>query len=151
LRARELARAFGRVLLEARLARGLSQEALSERAEFDRTYPSLLERGLRAPSLASFLRLCAALERSPYDLLAATLRAAGTAASSSSGTASSGFTESSSPLRTLLTTHGPSSTLPPAGPAAPRPISVNAAVQLPQPPVRRRTRAHDGRRPRERE
>lgn len=46
-----VARAFGRVLRTARKERGLSQEELAGDAGFDRTYPSLLELGLRTPTL----------------------------------------------------------------------------------------------------
>jgi transcriptional regulator with XRE-family HTH domain len=72
-----LARAFGAVLREARHARGLSQEQVAEFAEFDRTYPSLLERGLREPGLSAFVRLCVAVERSPHEILDLTLGLAG--------------------------------------------------------------------------
>lgn len=61
---------FGKVLRRARLAVGLSQEELAERAELDRTYPSLLERGLRQPSLRVFLKLSRALDSPPEQLLA---------------------------------------------------------------------------------
>jgi ribosome-binding protein aMBF1 (putative translation factor) len=47
---RQVARAFGAVLKNARSQQGLSQEALCEGADMDRTYPSLLERGLRTPT-----------------------------------------------------------------------------------------------------
>lgn len=43
--------AFGKVLRECRKEKGLSQEDLAGDADFDRTYPSLLERGLRTPTL----------------------------------------------------------------------------------------------------
>jgi transcriptional regulator with XRE-family HTH domain len=81
---RAFARALGAVLAEARRARGLTQEEVSEIAEFDVTYPSLVERGLREPKLSSFLRLCAALGRTPDDLLTATLFRLGSAGGSSS-------------------------------------------------------------------
>jgi transcriptional regulator with XRE-family HTH domain len=55
---RQSARAFGRALRAARLLRGLSQEQLAESGDFDRTYPSLLERGLRTPTF--FVILCLA-------------------------------------------------------------------------------------------
>jgi transcriptional regulator with XRE-family HTH domain len=71
--AKRLAGAFGAVLREARRARGLSQEQVAEFAEFDRTYPSLLERGLREPGLSAFVRLAAAVKRSPHELLDLTL------------------------------------------------------------------------------
>ena len=51
LRRSRVAKAFGKVLREHRKAKGLSQEDLAAECEFDRTYPSLLERGLRTPTL----------------------------------------------------------------------------------------------------
>jgi transcriptional regulator with XRE-family HTH domain len=74
-----LAQAFSEALVAARRARGLSQEDVADIAQFDRTYPSLLERGLRDPKLSSFLRLCVALDCSPLDFLAAILWAASAA------------------------------------------------------------------------
>jgi len=68
-----VARAFGSVLREARIARGLSQEDLAAEAEIDRTYPSLLEHGRRVPTLTVFLRLCRALRCTPVDLVQVTL------------------------------------------------------------------------------
>ena len=53
--------AFGRVLRERRRARGPSQEQLASLGEFDRTYPSLLERGLRTPTLSVIFRLAEVL------------------------------------------------------------------------------------------
>src|SRR3569832_1627048 len=55
------ARAFGRALKAARLERGLSQEDLAERGDFDRTYPSMLEHGRRAPTFFVILQLARAL------------------------------------------------------------------------------------------
>jgi len=55
------AMAFGAVVREMRLARGLSQEALADLGGFDRTYPSLLERGLRMPTISTVVRLADAL------------------------------------------------------------------------------------------
>jgi transcriptional regulator with XRE-family HTH domain len=65
--------AFGRVLLIARRARGLSQERLAETAQIDRTYPSMLESGVREPKLSTFVRLASALGQSPEALLTDTL------------------------------------------------------------------------------
>jgi hypothetical protein len=39
---RQVASAFGKVLVAVRNGRGLSQERVAEDAEMDRTYPSLL-------------------------------------------------------------------------------------------------------------
>jgi transcriptional regulator with XRE-family HTH domain len=47
----------------------LSQEALAERADFDRTYVSLLERGERNPSFTNLCRTAAALDTTPSELL----------------------------------------------------------------------------------
>lgn len=53
---------FGRNLLRTRQARGLSQEALAERAGIHRTQISLFETGRRQPLLETLLRLAGALE-----------------------------------------------------------------------------------------
>lgn len=52
---------FGQVLRQLRTKRGLSQEALAHACGRDRTYISLLERGLSSPSLKTLLSLSAAL------------------------------------------------------------------------------------------
>lgn len=70
----QLAQAFGRVLREAREQRGLTQEALAFETDLDRTYISLLERGLRQPTLSSLFALAAALQRSPSSLVRAVER-----------------------------------------------------------------------------
>jgi transcriptional regulator with XRE-family HTH domain len=53
---------FGKVLRELRSEAGISQEILAERADMDRTYPSLLECGFRTPSLYVLLKLADALK-----------------------------------------------------------------------------------------
>lgn len=63
--------ALGKAIRNARHARGLSQEAFADRAQFDRTYPSLLERGLRDPKYSTLQRVCAALDCTLLDLLCA--------------------------------------------------------------------------------
>ncbi len=65
----EIAAEFGKVMRGARLARGMSQEKLGEALEVDRTYPSLLERGLRGPTLAMVFRVAASLNVSPASLV----------------------------------------------------------------------------------
>jgi len=52
-----IAVAFGLVLKTAREAAGLSQKELALCARVDRTYPSLLERGLRTPTLGTLVTL----------------------------------------------------------------------------------------------
>lgn len=53
---------FGRHLRALREDKGLSQQELAYRTELDRTYISMLERGLRQPSLETVLRLAEALD-----------------------------------------------------------------------------------------
>jgi transcriptional regulator with XRE-family HTH domain len=73
MRRQKVAIAFGRVLREARREKGLSQEDLAGDAEFDRTYPSLLERGLRTPTLTVLFQLAKVLEVSAASLVNKTL------------------------------------------------------------------------------
>lgn len=68
-RKRDVARAFGLALRAARVEQGISQDRLSEICDFDRTYPSLIERGLRCPTLAMLLRLADALGVKPERLV----------------------------------------------------------------------------------
>jgi transcriptional regulator with XRE-family HTH domain len=65
---RAAARAFGRALKAVRQARGISQEELAERGEFARTYPGLLERGLRQPTFFVILQLADGLNTDPLAL-----------------------------------------------------------------------------------
>lgn len=58
----EVAHHFGKVLKSLRKDAGLSQEDLAERAGCDRTYPSLLERGLRTPTLDVLFKLGVGLQ-----------------------------------------------------------------------------------------
>jgi len=73
MKTRKVALAFGRVLREIRLQKGMSQGLLASLCKFDRTYPSLLERGLRCPTLAMIYRLSDALELNPELLVARAL------------------------------------------------------------------------------
>ena len=61
--------AFGAALKEYRTGRGLSQEKLAERAGIDRTYVSLIERGINSVSLISLYKIAHALETDPCALL----------------------------------------------------------------------------------
>jgi transcriptional regulator with XRE-family HTH domain len=56
-----VAKAFGAVLRTVRTGAGFSQEDLAEGADIDRTYPSLLERGLRQPTLGKLIAIANAL------------------------------------------------------------------------------------------
>lgn len=65
----EQIRAFGRNLREARARAGLTQAQLSIAAPLDRAAISRLECGERSPDMPTLLRVCAALETTPADLL----------------------------------------------------------------------------------
>ncbi len=56
-----ITRRFGTVVRRRRIARGLSQESLAYAARLHPTYISLLERGLRNPSLTSIQKVARAL------------------------------------------------------------------------------------------
>jgi transcriptional regulator with XRE-family HTH domain len=55
------------------MARESHRKGLAEGADMDRTYPSLLERGRRQPTLFALLNLAAALEIEPALLVTMTL------------------------------------------------------------------------------
>ncbi len=61
--------AFGAVVRELRTAKGLSQEGLGRVAELHRTYLGSCERGESSIGLRSLLRIAAALETRPSELL----------------------------------------------------------------------------------
>lgn len=61
--------AFGHVIRELRNQHNISQEKLALISGLDRTFISLLERGLRQPSLKSILRLSESLNIRPGDLI----------------------------------------------------------------------------------
>ena len=69
--ANQLHLAFGRVLRDFRTAAKFSQEELALECGLDRTYISLLERGLRQPSIKTVFALGHALEQRPSRLIAA--------------------------------------------------------------------------------
>ena len=72
-RRQDVARAFGMALRAVRDAQGISQDQLSQTCDMDRTYPSLLERGLRGPTVAMLLRLATALGVEPERLVTDTV------------------------------------------------------------------------------
>jgi transcriptional regulator with XRE-family HTH domain len=61
---------FGRVVKQLRDSRRLSQEALAERADLNRTYLGEVERGVAVPSLATVAKIAAAFGVSTSELLA---------------------------------------------------------------------------------
>ena len=65
-----LNRVFGEQLRQIRKAEGITQEELAFRAGLDRTYISLLERGIKGPTLYTFFRLCEVLRQKPDEFIA---------------------------------------------------------------------------------
>lgn len=60
---------FGLVVKQLRKALGLSQEALADEANLDRTFISQLETGTKQPSLTTIFRLAVALQVEASELL----------------------------------------------------------------------------------
>lgn len=61
--------AFGQVIRELRKKAGLSQEALSFACHRHRTYVSLLERGMNAPSITTLWMMSEALGVTPSGVI----------------------------------------------------------------------------------
>jgi transcriptional regulator with XRE-family HTH domain len=70
----DIRKILGENVRRARLAIGVSQEALADLAKIDRTYVSGVERGVRNPSVKILARLAKALKTTPEALLAARTR-----------------------------------------------------------------------------
>lgn len=66
---KELHKQFGKVLRELRNRAGLSQEQLGLECNLDRTFISLLERGLRQPTLTTLFILAQKLNVSPTEIV----------------------------------------------------------------------------------
>jgi len=62
-------KAFGKALQEFRKTRDVSQERLGLIAELDRTYISLVERGLRSPTIRTVVLLAEVLEVRPSEIV----------------------------------------------------------------------------------
>ena len=60
---------FGQVLRKFRTSSKLSQEKLSQECGLDRSYISLLERGLRQPSLTTILLLAKVLNTTASNMV----------------------------------------------------------------------------------
>ncbi len=66
---KSLAKIFGEVLKELRIEAGISQENLAYECELDRTFISMLERGLRMPTLATLFQLSKPLKKAPFEII----------------------------------------------------------------------------------
>ena len=65
----EISKAFGAILRRSREEKDLSQDALARSCGLDRTFISLLERGLRQPSLATVFKVADELGLSAAELV----------------------------------------------------------------------------------
>lgn len=65
--------AFGEVLKELRRGAELSQDALAEKADLERTFISFLERGERQPTISTILSLAIALNVDAEELVRRTV------------------------------------------------------------------------------
>jgi len=65
----EVARRFAENLVRVRQRTGMSQEEVGWRASLHRTEISILERGARLPRIDTLVKLAAALEVAPGELL----------------------------------------------------------------------------------
>ena len=61
----------GKVIQRCRESRGLSQEVVSGLADIGRTHLSAIERGMRRPTMDTFVKIAAALQLRPSALMAA--------------------------------------------------------------------------------
>jgi len=62
-------KAFGNALREVRQSKEISQEQLGFDAGFDRTYISLIERGINSPTIRTVVRLAAVLNVPPSKIV----------------------------------------------------------------------------------
>jgi transcriptional regulator with XRE-family HTH domain len=69
-RDRRIEHAFGQVLRDLRLARGLSQEQLGYASDTGRTFISELERGTKGITLRTLFRIADALNQAPSGVIA---------------------------------------------------------------------------------
>jgi transcriptional regulator with XRE-family HTH domain len=65
----DLKRLVGRVIARHRASAEVTQEKLAEMAGLERGYISLMERGLRMPTVDTIFRLCRGLKVSPSEMI----------------------------------------------------------------------------------
>jgi len=67
----EINRCFANVLISLRKKNKFSQEKLAEKANLDRTFISLLERGLRQPTIKTIFAIASAFQLPPHQIIQA--------------------------------------------------------------------------------
>ena len=60
---------FGEILKELRAEVGLSQEDLAYESDLDRSFISMMERGLRKPTISTLFRIAKPLKKSPTEII----------------------------------------------------------------------------------
>lgn len=66
---KSLATIFGEVLKDLRKEAGISQEGLANECELDRSFISMLERGLRMPTIETLFKLSKTLNKAPFEII----------------------------------------------------------------------------------
>jgi len=66
---KSLSQSIGSVMREKRKRFGLSQEVLAEQAGIDRSYVSILERGLKSPTIDMLERIASVLKCLSEDIV----------------------------------------------------------------------------------
>ena len=66
---KSLSKVSGEVLKDLRNKVGISQENLAYESELDRSFISMLERGLRLPTIATIFQVSKALKKSPSEII----------------------------------------------------------------------------------
>lgn len=61
--------AFGIGLKSIRKSKGISQEKLALKSDLERTYISMLERGIKSPTINTIFKIASALEIKPSLLI----------------------------------------------------------------------------------
>lgn len=64
-----MSKRFGIILRDLRRQKRLSQAELANLSDLDRTFISLLERGVRQPTLETLFRIASALEVKPSEII----------------------------------------------------------------------------------
>jgi len=62
-------KAFGQAMREIRKSKGVSQEHLALESGFDRTYVSLIERGINSPTIRAVVKMAAILKVPPSRIV----------------------------------------------------------------------------------
>jgi transcriptional regulator with XRE-family HTH domain len=60
---------FGDLLKELRSKKGLTQNEFAKRCSLDRTFISMLERGLRQPTITTLFKIAKVLDVSPSSIV----------------------------------------------------------------------------------